>query len=256
MKSLLFKWAGRCAPLVLLAACMGDLAADSESALGGDSDALSVVVGPTLLPRVIEFDDPLGVGAQAMREQSFLVTSAAEYADKFGHRPPANIKFESGNVVVFYSAGPKRTGGYDASFTYVRPSSGPGVPTPIASERPDAIVGTLLETPGQGCSVTQALTTPYALALIPRAHYDSVEFRAAQQAVDCVRCDADCDEGEHCELRPVVCVTSPCPPEPSCVADEVDACATAQCRPPARCVDVGGKPVCKAPPPLPRPLPL
>jgi hypothetical protein len=57
-----------------------------------------------------------------------------------------------------------------------------------------------------------------------------------------------CDEGHHCALMNVVCITSPCPPTAMCVPDETNPCAAVLCGPNTTCVVHDGEPVCEAAP--------
>ena len=66
---------------------------------------------------------------------------------------PDDVDFDS-EVVIFFSAGVKPTGGYTASIVKV-----------VQLGRTLAIA-TQLEIPGAGCATTDALTTPYALVTV------------------------------------------------------------------------------------------
>ncbi len=53
-----------------------------------------------------------------------------------------------------------------------------------------------------------------------------------------------CEEGTHCELEAVTCVRAPCPPQPTCVPDAVDPCASKKCPKDSPCSVVGGIAIC------------
>lgn len=226
-----------------LGGCGGDLsdgeienaAADEiaqESRAGSASDRADipfrVVAGFTPSSRV------------ASTERRLVFTSASSFRAYFGQSAPG-VDF-SREWVAFYSAGVRRTGGYGASYTRIRPA-GIGYTLKLT---------TRLESPGAGCIVTQALTLPTALVAfaIPRPRSAYARFFRDDTTRDCdtgpscanVRCAA----GTHCQLRPVQCVRAPCPPQPSCVPDApVDPCATVRCAADTHCVANGRRATCE-----------
>lgn len=158
-----------------------------------------------------EFTDDIGTRGQSETRRVF--TSAASYKSYFGHAAPATVAFPK-EWVVFYSAGVKNTGGYDAKVAKITTSTS-GLTLKVV---------TSLVSPGSDCFVTQALTKPYALVKLKRPNPtpsnvsyfrdDSVRSCSAPSC-DTVRCAA----GTHCELVQVFCITTPCNPQPQCVAD-------------------------------------
>ncbi|HKU43689.1 MAG TPA: protease complex subunit PrcB family protein [Polyangiales bacterium] len=158
------------------------------------------------------FEDPSGVG-QGQQERRRVIRSARQYERLLGHAPPADAGFDDGAIVVLYDAGVKRTGGYTASIQS------------IEATRSTLIVTTRLESPGQNCAVTDALTHPYALVKLERPRgVNRVRFERDDVVRDCEAprtCeDVKCEDGSHCELTPVWCIRAPCPELPSCVPDE------------------------------------
>jgi hypothetical protein len=93
----------------------------------------------------------------AASETRRVITSAAGFRSILGVAAPASINF-SQRWVVFYSAGVKHSGGYQASILSVRPSDSGAT----------LKVTTRLRAPGAGCAVTLGLTRPYALVSVPR----------------------------------------------------------------------------------------
>lgn len=89
-------------------------------------------------------------------ESGRVIRSAASFKAAFGVAAPADIDFADEWLAV-YSAGVKPTGGYAASITRVRLSD-TGLTVKVSAE---------LDTPGEGCFVTQALTKPVAIARFP-----------------------------------------------------------------------------------------
>lgn len=193
---------------------------ESEAALRGQSQALAFE----------EFTDPEGVGTAGEQPTSRLIRSARQYQRLFGHAPPAEVDFAAGEVVIFYSAGVKDTGGYDASILTVE----------LRNRR--LLVTTELVSPGEDCIVTQALSKPYVLATVsvPRGvrrarfdHEDVIRDCTGEDACATVRCAV----GTICEVQPdgtAACVANgpfcggiaafPCPGAGLCVDDPTDEC--------------------------------
>jgi hypothetical protein len=211
------------------------------------------------------FEDPKGTDQAGMTATARLIRSENAYRRLFGHASPG-IDFRR-DVVVFYSAGTKNTGGYTASITAVE-------------KRGQRLhVSTELVTPGPDCIVTQALTTPSVLARVHGAgnvrrarfsHSERVEYCEAQTqcggfaglecpgAGDCDRDDLsdDCDpasandcfmlcscnviglcvEGLIWDDSPAVCG---CVPDPS-----QDPCAAVRCKEGTHCEADAGSATC------------
>jgi hypothetical protein len=86
-----------------------------------------------------------------------VLTSREQYRALLGAEPPPEIDFRQ-HWVVYYAAGVRPTGGYDASIAGIRLSRSGRILT----------ITTELVEPGPGCIVTQALTHPYVLVRFPR----------------------------------------------------------------------------------------
>src|SRR6185312_2231043 len=116
------------------------------------------------------FEDPKGTEAAGSTPLARLIRSESGYRRLFGHGSPG-FDFRQ-DVVVFYSAGTKNSGGYTAEITA------------IEKRGQRLSVTTQLTVPGSDCIVTQALTTPSVLARVHGAgrvrnarfeHNESVE---------------------------------------------------------------------------------
>lgn len=105
-----------------------------------------------------------GVGDADLREGKRIVTSSSEYVALFGHAPPPDLDFAR-EWVAFYGAGARPTGGYEASIVALTRRCDGGLR-----------MVTRLVSPGSSCFVTQAMTSPHALARFPRP--DGVDARA------------------------------------------------------------------------------
>lgn len=199
--------------LLLLGGCSAETATPEELTAEGEA-LLGGRMGGNWRVRQLEVSeviDPLGIGDAANEPTSIAIESAEEYESVFGHAAPAGVDFEN-EVVVFYSAGIKPTGGYVASILKV-----------VQLGRTLA-VATQLESPGAGCATTDALTTPYALVTVsPTYAVRHTRFVHKDTVRDCEppTCDdIECPTGQHCELQEIVCVTTPCDPIPTCVDDD------------------------------------
>lgn len=154
------------------------------------------------------------IGSAASTETRKVFTSAAAYRNFFGHDAPYEVDFYR-HWVAFYAAGTQSTGGYDASIVSIETSSSGAT----------LYVKTRLESPGDNCLVTQALTKPYVLAKFnkpyPRARY--VRFSKNDDTLWCdepppppppLTCAAVlCAPGTRCvdDDGPARCVPEPCP---------------------------------------------
>lgn len=196
-----------CLALCSLSACAGEAPAET----GSDTGALALPGRGVAALVVTNVDDPMGVGSAAARKTSVIIRSAAAYRAAFGHAAPASVKFNEGEVVIFYSDGVKPTGGYTASIVSV-----------VQIGRALS-VATHLSAPGEGCITTDALTSPYALVKVkPRGRTYKARFQHLRSTDDCAPATCDelvCESGQHCELQEIVCITTPCDPIPTCVDD-------------------------------------
>lgn len=133
-----------------LAACAADSAPDGDLPLG---DATGEDLGKADHAGLALTELSADVGTDRRTEGGrAILTSAASWQSYFGTAAPAEIDFAT-EWVAFYGAGVRNTGGHQANLVALR-------------SLPDG--GLLLETeavsPGSDCIVTQALTTPHAVA--------------------------------------------------------------------------------------------
>jgi hypothetical protein len=151
-----------------------------------------------------ELDDAQGIGDRGEVETRVVLTSRAAYASYFGHAAPADLDFAR-EWVLFYSAGTRSTGGYQASVASIsRSNSGKTL-----------YVSTHLSSPGAGCNVTFALTTPHALVAFRRPATRPTTARATHTD-ETLACDA-CEglSGDACEAtRGCGLVAEGCDPAP------------------------------------------
>lgn len=118
------------------------------------------------------FEDPQGTDAAGSKPMARLIRSESGYRRLFGHSSPG-IDFAQ-DVVVFYSAGEKSTGGYRADITA------------IEKHGQRLTVTTQLTSPGADCVVTQALTIPSVLVRVHGAGYvRKARFEHTEQTSDC-----------------------------------------------------------------------
>jgi len=186
---------------------------------------VSAVAAPPSTATTIAFETLADdVAAEATAESRTLIRSARGYQAFFGHAPPAAVDF-SREWVMFYAAGTKPTGGYDASFLAV-----------LRAGR-NLIAITRLVSPGPGCITTQALTTPYALIKFPAQAGTSAQFFKQDGVTDCAPglcAKVQCAAGSDCDPATGTCLPAPvrcggiagisCPGMGSCVDDPNDGC--------------------------------
>jgi hypothetical protein len=180
---------------------------DVEEFLGAVRDSTSPPIGAAV-PFETFTDD---VGARSGIESRVLIRNQQGYQDFFGHVPPAVVDFST-EWVIFYSAGTKPTGGYDANILSL-----------TRSGRTLAAV-TELVSPGADCITTQALTEPYVLIKFVAQPGAAVDFTKKDAVHDCGPTTSPCaavlcGPGTHCEAHEVQCVRAPCPPVGTCVPD-------------------------------------
>jgi len=185
------------------AACGGIQTSDDVQSVGGD------VRGPDAVPpsaRAVPFDEFTDdVGTQATNESRTLIKTSRGYNDFFGHAPPAGVDF-SKQWVIFYSAGTRPTGGFDANIVSLFVNGS------------DLVAVTELVSPGSECAVTDALTSPHVLIKFAAQAGTSIDFRKQDRVQHCgctpppSPCAAIlCQTGTHCEEQTVECVAAPCP---------------------------------------------
>jgi hypothetical protein len=155
-----------------------------------------------------ELDDTLGIGDRGEAETRVVLTSRAAYAGYFGHPAPADLDF-SREWVFFYSAGTRTTGGYEATVASIsRSQSGKTLH-----------VSTHLVSPGVGCNVTFAFSTPHALVAFRRPATRPTAARAfhTDETRACDRCEGlsggECEATAGCGLVAEGCNPPPINPD-------------------------------------------
>jgi hypothetical protein len=206
-----------------LAGC-GQVASPTADVQQVSGDVGAVTAPPSVGSTIAfeTFDDD--VGALATTESRVLIRNARGYQAFFGHAAPAAVDFSS-EWVMFYAAGTKPTGGYDASFLAVLRAGG------------SLIAITRLGSPGASCGTTQALTTPYALIKLPAQPGTFAQFFKQDGTNDCGPnlCAATvCPAGTTCDATTGKCIPAPvrcggianiaCPGVGRCVDDPNDSC--------------------------------
>jgi hypothetical protein len=169
-----------------------------------------------------EFSDD--VGERGSNENRTLIRTARGYQSFFGHAPPASVDF-SREWVIFYAAGTKPTGGYDPGVLALLRSGG------------TLIAITQLVSPGAGCAVTQALTSPHVLVRFPAQPGSAATFFKQDRTQDCPTdaCAAVlCPAGSTCDPSTGTCGPAKifcgglsgkaCPGLGRCVDDPSDSC--------------------------------
>ena len=247
-------------PLLAGLGAAGCTPQDFEEVVGGVSDAGTPRDGVPI--KFEEFSDD--VGTRATTETRILIKTAQGYQAVFGHAAPAGVDF-SRQWVIFYAAGTKPTGGYDANVLSLTRVS-------------DLLLAvTELVSPGAGCAVAQSLTSPQVLVKFDAQRGASAAFYKSDSARDCDTtnpCAAVlCPVGSVCKVEDVVCVRAPCPPRAICVPDpSVTHCGgfgglpcpagqtcvddpSDSCDPASGDADCGGICVAVSPPPPPNPAP-
>jgi hypothetical protein len=227
--------------------CAAELQTDAQDDDAVQSEPAALAPGAQELS-FTEFTDPNGIGTAGQQKTRVLITSAQRYARLFGHDAPADIDFAAGDAVIFYSAGVKPTGGYDASVLS------------IVLDRHRLRVTTQLESPSSNCIVTESLTTPNVLVKVRlTAFVRVVRFRADNTVRDCSEPPAfcggiagfPCPDGQECIDNP----SDDCDPANGgadcggiCVpATNSDPCATVRCQAGTECrVSDMGTPACVA----------
>src|SRR6185295_422606 len=149
----------------------------------GDAPVASAVAVPFQ-----EFEDD--VGSQAASEVRVLIRTAAGYQRYFGHAAPKSVDLPR-EWVIFYAAGTKPTGGYDANILSLA----------RAGRSLQAV--TELVSPGAGCAVTQSLTSPHVLVKFAAQPGAEIAFKRRDRTQDCPDTNpciaATCPAGTHCE---------------------------------------------------------
>jgi len=205
-----------------LVAC-GDGAGEADvQQVAGDVSAAGAAPAAAATLSFQSFQDD--IGARGTTENRALIRSANGYQRFFGHAPPADVDF-SREWVMFYAAGTKATGGFQAGFLAL-----------LRSGR-TLIAVTQLTSPGVGCATDQATSRPYALIKFALQSGTSAQFFKQDRAGDCttnlcaaVSCLAgsDCDPATgQCLPLKVICggiAGLACPGMGQCADDPSDSC--------------------------------
>jgi hypothetical protein len=160
------------------------------------------------------FDDD--VSAVSAKETRALIRTSQGYLSFFGHAAPAGVDFST-EWVIFYSAGTRPNGGFEARILSL---------TRAGSQ---LVAVTSLLSPGPSCIVPQVVTTPNVLIKFAAQTGASAQFFKNDSTVDCGTggdpCAAvTCPVGSMCVVEPVVCITAPCPGLGKCVPQPVQHC--------------------------------
>lgn len=201
---------------------------DLEEFLGDVKDAPSQPPG-TAIPFQTFTDD---VSAVSAKETRALIRTSQGYVSFFGHPAPAGVDFST-DWVIFYSAGTRPTGGFDARISSL---------TRAGSQ---LVAVTSLLSPGPNCIEPQIVTTPNVLIKFAAQTGASAQFFKNDSVVDCGTggnpCAAvTCPVGSICVVEPVLCITAPCPGIGKCVQQPAPHCggiAGIPCPGSGQCVD-------------------
>lgn len=209
----------------VVVACSGEQNTDDVQQVSGDVNAATAAALTPSASDTLSFqpftDD---VADRAATETRAVIRSARGYQSFFGHAAPATVDFST-EWVIFYSAGTRPTGGFDASVLAL-----------LRSGR-SLIAITQLVSPGAGCVTTQATTTPYVLIKFPAAAGTSARFFKQDRTQDCDAnmCAAvQCATGSSCDPATGKCIADSvhcggisgkaCPGSGKCVDDPSDSC--------------------------------
>lgn len=178
---------------------------------------------PRALPFSIVQDVAVTIRAPETRK---IFTSPPEYTVFFGRQPPSDVDF-SREWLAFYAAGPKATGGYEASIDEIT----------LSAEGPTLSVTTSLVSPGRDCVVTQVLSRPAVLVRFQRPDpvpadvrfFSSDTERACGSADPCAA--ARCGAGTRCVAKDGVasCEPEACKTDADCALVD-DYCGGCTCR--------------------------
>jgi hypothetical protein len=179
---------------------------DFDEVVGDVGDTTSQPAGMAI--PFEEFTDD--VGTRATTESRIVIRTQQGYVSVFGHAPPAGVDFAR-QWVIFYAAGSKPTGGFDANILSIT----------RAGDKVLAV--TELVSPGSGCAVTTSLTSPHVLVKFAAQPGTTLAFGKQNSTHDCDVTNACaavlCPVGDKCVLGDVICVRAPCPPRATCVPD-------------------------------------
>jgi hypothetical protein len=172
------------------------------------------------------------VSAVSAKETRALIRTPQGYLSFFGHAAPAGVDFST-DWVIFYSAGTRPTGGFDASITS------------LTREGSELVAVTSLVSPGANCIEPQIVTTPSVLIKLAAQTSASIQFYKNDSVHDCGTnnpCAAvTCPVGSMCVVVAPPCIPGgQCPLIGACVAQKVQRCggiAGIQCPGGGKCVD-------------------
>jgi PrcB C-terminal/Antistasin family len=149
---------------------------DFEEILGEVGDTTPTTPAGVAIP-FQEFTDD--VGARTATETRILIRTPQGYTAVFGHAPPADVDL-SRQWVIFYAAGTKPTGGYDANLLSLTRTGG------------NLLAVTELVSPAGDCAVIQLVTSPYVLVKFDAQVGTAIAFAKKNSVHNCntpaVRC--------------------------------------------------------------------
>jgi hypothetical protein len=223
----------------------GDLIERLGSArpFGGSSDPAP---GGTKIPFQIFRDD---VGTKASAERRVLFKTKDAYTNFFGHAPPASVAFPD-EWAIFYAAGTKSSGGFTASVDALSLVD-------VGQDKLLAAV-TRLESPGSGCAVTDAITTPHVLikfAAQPASF--NVDFAHTDVKRNCDGVPSNPCAVTLCPANTQCVLNKSLPPQAVCVpidSQPTNPCAAILCPANSQCVLTKSNPpqaVCRPIDPVP-----
>lgn len=170
------------ASLLPLAACAtgvsdGELLEDSGPDAEKDDGSKQLLIRDT-----IEWD------GQA-KQTTKVFTNAAAFEAFFGREAPAEVDFAE-EWVVYYAAGTRSTGGYEANVLKV---------TLSASAKTITVTNETV-TPGLSCAVTEAFTSPATLVTIKKRGPETTRFSSRHKDLT-LQCEAVCGDDLAAQLE-------------------------------------------------------
>jgi hypothetical protein len=111
-----------------------------------------------------------------------VIKSKKAFKDAFGVDAPSSVNF-SDEWVVYYAAGLKTSGGYEATVKRIR----------LSDTGKTLKITTDLKSPGPSCPVTAAITYPYAVVKIKKPTSPTPTTNRYYRDVSTVDCGATCD---------------------------------------------------------------
>ncbi|HEY0707423.1 MAG TPA: protease complex subunit PrcB family protein [Polyangia bacterium] len=200
----------------------------SARPFGGGSDPAPA---GTRIPFQVFQDD---VGTKASAERRVLFKTKDAYTSFFGHAPPASVRFPE-EWAIFYAAGTKPSGGFTASVESL-------ALVDVGQDKLLAAV-TRLESPGSGCAVTDAITTPHVLIkFAAQTGIFNVDFAHSDVKRNCDGVPTNpcavtlCPAGTECVLNKSLPPQAICVPQQPTTPPPTNPCAAILCPVNSQCV--------------------